>query len=345
MKLAIAGGFGGTHLGGSFARAAAELGLETLCFDSGEASWGPRLLRSLRWHLADRKPLRLGRFSASVVAACAEARPDVLIATGAAALTAPALIILRDLGVRTVNFSTDDPWNRNLGSRWHRRALPVYDAVFTPRRANIIDLETLGCRNVRYLPFGYDEALFAPPGDAGAPPDGDVLFVGGGDADRLAFIRAFMRSGPSVSLAGGYWDRFAATRDRAIGLKSPEALAALTAEAKVNLCLVRQANRDGHVMRSFEIAAIGGCMLVEDTVEHREIFGPDGECVRYFSGPEDAAGLANVLVSDPAERGRLASAVHARVIAGHHTYRDRLHALIEGTTASAAPGSSKLDAA
>ena len=53
--------------------------------------------------------------------------------------------------------------------------------------------------------------------------------------------------------------------------------------AKVNLCLVRRAKRDGHVMRSFEIAAVGGCMLAQDTDEHREIFGPEGEAVRLFS--------------------------------------------------------------
>jgi hypothetical protein len=86
----------------------------------------------------------------------------------------------------------------------------------------------------------------------------------------------FMRHGPSVKVAGGYWEKYPALRTHALGLKPPEIIHALTAAAKVNLCLVRRANRDGHVMRSFEIAAIGGCMLVEDTEEHRAIFGGDG---------------------------------------------------------------------
>ena len=89
----------------------------------------------------------------------------------------------------------------------------------------------------------------------------------------------FMRHGPSVAVAGGYWERYPAFRAHALGIKPPEIIRALTAAAKVNLCLVRRANRDGHVMRSFEIAAIGGCMLAEDTDEHRDIFGGEGESV------------------------------------------------------------------
>jgi spore maturation protein CgeB len=41
-------------------------------------------------------------------------------------------------------------------------------------------------------------------------------------------------------------------------------------------------SRDGHIKRSFEIAAVGGCMLAQDIDEHREIFGSEGEAVVYF---------------------------------------------------------------
>lgn len=325
VKIAIVGGFGGTQVGGSLARAADALSLETLGFDTAAAS-GARWLRSLNWRLADRRPPGLERFSAEVVGVCARARPDVLIATGSAALTERAVLALRASGALCLNFSTDDPWNPTSRSRWHLRALRRYDVVFTPRRANLADLSALGCSDVRYLPFGYDDSLFAPSGGDGAGPD--VLFVGGGDRDRADFMREFMRSGPPVALVGGNWRRFAALRPYLIGLKSPDELRALTASARINLCLVRRANRDGHVMRSFEIAAIGGCMLAEDTAEHREIFGPDGECVAYFRGPADAAARALSLLADDATRARLAASLRARNERGGHTYRDRLRSML-----------------
>ena len=329
LRLAIVGGFEGTHVGGSLARAAARLGVETARFDTGRAL-GNRVLRAALWHIGDRRPARMRGFCRCVVAACGRSRPDVLIATGAAPLDALTLRALGVQGVVCVNYSTDDPWNPGLRTLWHLRALPEYAAVFTTRRANTGELARLGCGEVHYLPFGYDEGLFSGSAHAGSRPGPDVLFVGGADRDRVAFIGEFLRAdGPRVALVGGYWPRVPALRHYALGLLAPESLAALSVAAKVNLCLVRRANRDGHVMRSFEIAAVGGCMLAEDTAEHRKIFGPDGEAVVYFQNAAEAAARARDLVADPVERARLAAAVRTRIWRGAHTYRDRLRVILE----------------
>src|SRR5262249_50789933 len=182
---------------------------------------------------------------------------------------------------------------------WYLRALPAYGLVFTARQANIEDFRRLGCQDVRYLPFGYDDTLFSPPEGVANTPTHDVLFVGGADQDRFAFMADFMRKGPPVALVGGYWDRYRITPGCALGMQSPHEIRMLTAAAKVNLCLVRRANRDDNVMRSCEIGAIGGCMIAEDPSGHRAIFGPDGEAVRYFRTAEEAAACANELIADP----------------------------------------------
>ena len=41
---------------------------------------------------------------------------------------------------RRLLFSTDDPCNRLHRTPFHLRALPEFDVVFTPRRANVADL-------------------------------------------------------------------------------------------------------------------------------------------------------------------------------------------------------------
>jgi spore maturation protein CgeB len=216
-----------------------------------------------------------------------------------------------------------------MRAKWYLHALPHYDVVFTPRRSNIEDMLQLGCREVRYLPFGYDEFLFNSslgPATAESPPE--VLFVGGADRDRIAFMNEFMGDGPIVSLVGGYWPKERGLRKYALGLKGPAELFALTEAAAVNLILVRRANRDGHVMRTFEAGAIGGCLAVEDTLEHREIFGDDGESVRYFRTPSEAAKLCRSLIARPAERMRLSAAVKTRIRKGANTYADRLKSMI-----------------
>jgi spore maturation protein CgeB len=332
-RLTIVGAFDGTHIGGSLARAAAQLGIDPAILDVAKASRGNRFVRALNWRLADRRPLHLKRTSAEIVASCAAGRADILISTGAAPLIKEHLSTLRAAQVICVNYSTDDPWNPAHRARWHLRALPAYDIVFTTRHANIDEFRKLGCPDVRYLPFGYDDALFGSPERTIDVPSYDVLFVGGADPDRVAFVADFVRKGPPPALVGGYWERIRATRRYALGHKTPEAVRALTASAKVNLCLVRRANRDGHVMRSFEIAAIGGCMLVEDTDEHRAIFGTDGEAVVYFRTPNEAAARVKSLLANPVERTRLGASVHSRITSGAHTYRDRLATMLETAAA------------
>ena len=332
VKLALVGTLGGTHIGGSFLRGAAKLGIESIWFGADKALAGPPLLRSLSWHLGDRRPLYLNQFSNELVKACARGKPEIIVATGMAPLTESGLRALRQLGIVSVNYSTDDPWNPAIRSNWHLQALPLYDLVFTPRRSNLNDFQRLGCPKVHYLPFGYDETLFASPVQSGDTHAHDVLFVGGADADRAAFMAEFMRYGPPVAVAGGYWKRYPAFRAYALGKKPPEVIRALTAAAKVSLCLVRRANRDGHVMRSFEIAAAGGCMLAQDTDEHREIFGPEGEAVAYFRDAKEAAQRARVLICDSSERKRLAAGLHSRIVGGAHTYAHRLATILDVAT-------------
>jgi spore maturation protein CgeB len=331
-SLAIVGAFTGTHIGASLARAAARQGIAVTRFDTAGAMRASRLARAALWHVGGHRPARLGAFSAEVVAGCAEARPALLVATGAAPLTRSALRRLHGIGIACFNYATDDPWNKAMRASWYLRALPEYDAVFTTRSANLDCFRKIGVSAVYYLPFGYDDELFPgparPPATPGWAPGCDVLFVGGADRDRIAFITQFLKSGIPVVLVGGYWDRVPAMRRHALGLQPPEVLARLTGAARINLCLVRRANRDGHVMRSFEIAALGGVMLAEDTEEHRDLFGPDGEAVVYFRSPDEASIRARALLADAAERARLSEALWRRVATGGHTYRDRLGAML-----------------
>jgi spore maturation protein CgeB len=331
-RLAIVGNAGATNVGESLRRAALALGLEVLFFDCYDAWRANRILRSISWRLNDKRPLRLEDFVAGVLAACGKARPETLITTGTAPLTAAALQELRRLGIVCLNYSTDDPWNPTQTANWFFHTLPFYDLILTTRRANIRDFERIGCGEVQYLPFGYDDELFGNSRGSMQGDAHDVLFVGGADKERIAFISEFMGAGPTVTLVGKYWESARQTRRFALGHRTPDEVRSLTAAAKVNLCLVRRANRDGHVMRSFEIAALGGCMLAEDTAEHREIFGPDGEAVVYFSAPREAAERARLLLANSAERARLSAVVRARISQGAHTYRDRLVSVLEAAT-------------
>jgi hypothetical protein len=333
-RLLIVGGRGGTNVGDSLQRAAAAQGLESTLLDSAQAFRAPRLVARVNWWLRGHRPSRLSRFAADVVDECRRFRPRWLVATGAAPLDREALEAIGELGVRRVSFLTDDPWNPSSRSRWFLRALPAYDRVFSPRRANLEDLGQLGCRNVAYLPFGVDPHLFFP--EALGPDDraryaSDVFFAGGADRARLPYITALLRAGLRVGLYGDYWHRYAETRAVARGQAPPEVVRRSIVSATLCLCLVRRANRDGHSMRSFEVPAAGGCVLAEDTDEHRALFGADDEAVAYFRTPRELVAVARQLMHDEGRRRRLARHAHRLVADGSSSYQHRLCAMLDLT--------------
>jgi spore maturation protein CgeB len=299
------------------------LGHEIRYFDIGEAFGGSAALRRLNWHLLGRRPPRLQAFSRSVLEGARAFRPDVMLATGTAPLTRDVLERMRALGAVTANYLTDDPWNRAFRGKWLLAALAGYDHVFSPRRSNLVDLQRAGAHAVHYLPFAYDPELFHA--ETTADVRYDVIFAAAADRDRVPFVHALLRHGLRVGLFGVYWDRFAETRGRAGDWLEPARLRPAVAAARLALCLVRRANRDGHVMRTYELAAMRACILAEDTAEQREILA---DTATYFRDPPELIAQVDALLARPDHRRQLAERAHARITGDANTYADRLQHML-----------------
>jgi spore maturation protein CgeB len=142
-------------------------------------------------------------------------------------------------------------------------------------------------------------------------------------------LAALIDAGLNVALYGGYWDKHPKFRPFARGHIHGSGLRKAIGSGRVSLCLVRRANRDGHAMRSFEVPAMRGCPLSEDTEEHRMIFGDEGDCTLYFTTCEQMISKARWLLEHPAERDRLAQSAHQQVISQKHTYASRLRTILE----------------
>ena len=74
--------------------------------------------------------------------------------------------------------------------------------------------------------------------------------------------------------------------------------------AKVVLGLVREANGDQSTDRSYEIGAIGGCGLYQDTIEHRQLLQnyPDEG---FFKDPSELALRVKEILTDSGLRRKL----------------------------------------
>lgn len=324
--LLIVGNQGGTNVAQSLANAATASGVTYHFLDQRRAYSSNRIWQALNWHFAGHRPAQLAAFSAQVLETARQLCPKTLICTGNSPIHAKCLQALKSLGVRLVNFSTDDPWNHTMRARFFLNALSNFDVVFTPRTENINDFKRLGV-DTRWLPFGYDPALFFPEALSAqlrqsiAVP---LLFVGGGDQDRAHYLTPLANAQLGLNIFGSEFERYPNLAACLRGRLEPNALRQRTVAASVNICLVRHANRDQHVMRTLEIAACGGCILLEDTGEHRALFG-DSAC--YFNSPQDLVTQARMLLANPLEQQRIRSKAHA-VIWGKHRYADRLASML-----------------
>lgn len=79
---------------------------------------------------------------------------------------------------------------------------------------------------------------------------------------------------------------------------------------------------------AFEVPAVGACMGTEDAVEHRRIFGGDGERVIYFKNPSEMVEKTQFLLKDSALRRKLRAAVHSWITEGNNTFANRLRTML-----------------
>mgnify|MGYP001340809236 CR=1 FL=1 len=201
---------------------------------------------------------------------------------------------------------------------------PSMTKYFPTKTSIMHDLERCGVSNAEYLPFAYcpeDHRPVAPTAERQC----DVLYVGGADADRRTLFAPIVADREIRGcFCGGYWDAYPEFRPFAGGHLDAAAYRTAVASAKINVVNGRKANRDQHAMRSFEIPAMGGCMILEDTSEHRRLFGEEGECALYYSTPEELHEKVRRLLKDENLRQRLATAAHRKIMDGGHSYADRL---------------------
>ena len=316
------------HLGSHLKHAAEQMGVPTKLADLSEAFDGPHWLQRLYWHFLGHRPIRLSRFNDKVLGICQEEKPDVLIATGIAPITAQTLRTICNMGTRCINYLTDDPWNQANEARHFWPALREYDVVFSTKRANLEELRQCGCKKVIYLPFAYAPKVHYPVESVDDRDrvrfECDVAFAGGADSDRARVIKPLIDRGYSVRLFGAYWDRYPDLRPFYGGFAKVNDYRKVAALARISLCMGRKANRDGHAMRSFELPAMGACMLVEDTEEHRELFGPEGEAVLYWNAISEMVDKVQWLLDSDEERTRMRAAVQKLINSSRHTYADRL---------------------
>ena len=206
------------------------------------------------------------------------------------------------------------------------------DRYFIWSRSLVARLRGAGVTQAEYLSFAWDPAVFpsATIPDGGA--EHDVVFIGGWDRWREAWLEDLASRFPLKIWGPDYWGT--RTRPGSRVRRCWQGRAATGAEAarilarsKVTLNLLREQNLpDGVNMRTFEVPGCGGFSVATWTQGAASIF-PEGQAGVYFDGLEECMGRIDYYLSREDERVEIARAAHR--IVEHHTYLDRAREIIQ----------------
>jgi len=337
MRILLVGTGEFYHVGAFYNKGLHALGIEHVFLDDWK--YKQRLNRSIVHRLVYRVlgggPLGSRGFNRQLLQLARDYRPDVLLAVKGDPIFPETLAqIKRQTGAVLVNYATDDPFSPVVRTRDVVDTIPIYDLYVCTKRAIMDDVRRAGCREVTYLPFAYEPALHFPEAPATTEEAerfrSDVVFIGGADQDRVPYFEALLDGVPGLRLHlyGGYWKRYPRLRHCYRGFALGRDYRLALACTKVAPCLVRRSNRDGHVMRSFEVPACRAFMLAERTEEHLDLF-EDGKEAGYFGTPEELVEKTRSYLTDGEGRARMAEAAFQKVRRGKHTYQDRLQSILD----------------
>jgi spore maturation protein CgeB len=266
-----------------------------------------------------------------------QAKPDAVVFHNGDFIFPETVQALQSAGIRCALYHADNPLPPHYANR--PETLPVarlMDRYFVWSEKLVFSLKQRGVANACFMPFAWDEEVFpydAPPEDIWQ----GVLFIGGWDEEREAFLNSIAEHVPLKIYGPSYWGERSKTNSRSrqcwmgSDLRGAEA-AKLIRESAVCINILRtqhiiDGQPDGLIMRHFEVPGAGGFLLSTRSGGATRLF-PEGETAEYFANTEECMAKIRHFLANPEQRKKIALAAHANV-ASLHTYEHRLRELVE----------------
>lgn len=203
--------------------------------------------------------------------------PDIVWIFKGMEIYPKTLKLIKQKGIKLVNYNLDHPFNfisRGSGNKNVLDSFLLYDLHFTySQEIKKEVISRFSIKNIEYLPFGFDDRIILDP-FTGLRKD-RICFVGFGDQQRLSFIKKILEMGYSIDLYGNNWNKLLKKpfpNLRIFSGKVGKEYYELLRSYRVQLNILRSHNFNSHNMRSFEIPSVGGIMLTDATLEHKNFF-------------------------------------------------------------------------
>lgn len=263
-------------------------------------------------------------------------KPDIVIVLKGLLIDFTVILQIKQLGAKVVLLNHDDFFSKFKNSRsdLQLEALPFYTGVFATKNVNVEELRSVNS-NIEFLQFAYSAEIHIPPTGELLEEiefDSDVTFVGSCYPSRLKlleFLAENLNPKYKISVYGRGWRNSVKSEkllkcihDRVLNYHE---MSKVIYYSKVNIGFLCKENRDDHTQRTFEIPAIGGLLLAEDTPRHRDYYDDFSEAVFFdVNDKSDFMAKVDLLLNNSSMLKKIRENGNSKVKKIAATYEDRM---------------------
>lgn len=257
-------------------------------------------------------------------------KPEHIIVTNILPLGDKCFDEIKKQKTTIVNYLIDDPWNPIHINNRFLKEIGKYDHIYSTQKERIGKLIEHGAKGSSWLPCAYDPELhYQPVIKDKWNGNEDIVFIGTGAKERYKWLSVLSEEKQlRKEIYGNSWESC-----RIKGWNHNKEVQAIKYcekiyHAKVTIGLLRESNKDRSTDRSYEIGAIGGCGLYQDTEEHRQLlynYPEEG----FFKTPEELKVRALEIINNIKLQNELREKGKESIQKKENTFSHRLEILAQ----------------
>ncbi|PCJ67845.1 MAG: hypothetical protein COA58_01530 [Bacteroidetes bacterium] len=214
-----------------------------------------------------------------------------------------------------------------------RKTLPLYETVFTTKTFGVDDMnEQLGQKNGVFIPHGFDPEIhreFDITPEIKNQFECDASFIGTWSSHKEKYLKHLVKSIPSINLKiwGGQWNKSSGLDSYVMNTSVNGDLYAIAIQcSKINVALLSEKVKgtvygDRITSRTFQIPAVGGFMLHQDSNEIGKYFSIGNE-IDTFKDPNEFVSKVEFYLSKQEKRDEMRVAAQKKA-KSHHSLDNR----------------------
>lgn len=228
-------------------------------------------------------------------------KPDVVLVFKGMEILPSTIQRIKQRKIFIANYNPDHPFiftGRGSGNSNVTKSFPHYDLHFCYSKLLMQQIEKQYKIPTEFLPFGFElsqDDYDICQKEIEIPK---VCFLGNPDVERVVFLKKLVTLKIPITIYGHHWNRYFKNNDYVILKDACYQLDywKILRKYRLQLNILRKHNVDSHNMRTFEVPAIGGIQLADDTTEHR-LFFEEGKNIFLFKGVKDCAEKIKLLLA------------------------------------------------